>query len=716
MSGENEQRRTLLLVEDEAIIAAAEAAQLRRNGFAVAVVYDGESAVAAVQGGTAVDLILMDINLGAGMDGPEAARRILETYDIPIVFLSSHTEPEVVTRTEAITSYGYVVKDSGETVLLASIRMAFRLHEAKRRLKERERILQESEERFSLFMKYFPGAAFIKDRGGKVLFANPFLQELFGWGENVGKLTQELLPQPFADRMVEDDRRALEEGCITVSELVQDHLGRERIFDTYKFAIPGNLGGMMLGGISVETTERIRMEDALRESEARHRALLQALPDLIFQIRRDGTVLAFSGPEHILFTTPGAIVGNSISRLLPQDLARTTMEKIERALCDGEVQILSYSGVSTDGTPRTFEARMAAYTADEVLIIVHDISEYIRAGEEARETMNKFLSLYNNMSEGVALHELIRDQAGRPVNYRIIETNPQYERILGIRQADILGRTADQAYGTPAPPYLEEYAGVVESGRPHCFETYFPPLDKFFSISVSPWLHDGFATIFTDITARRRAEEALARAAEEKALHYRELQHRVKNSLTMIRSLIELEMSQAESAAVQGVLKELRDRIHSLSTLYTILGQSGAVREIRLDQYLPMLTASLLQSYTESQHRLEVRQEYEPVTVAVSRAATIGIIVNEVVTNSLKYAFADGRHGTLAIALRRPEPGLLLLEIHDNGIGLPEHVIPHRSAGRGMQLVQMLAGQLAGAVEFCRHQGTLFRLQFPVQP
>jgi DNA-binding NarL/FixJ family response regulator len=87
----------------------------------------GEGALTVTDSVNGINLILMDIDLGDGMDGTEAAEIILSRHDIPLVFLSSHTEPEIVRKTDGITSYGYIVKNSGETVLLASIKMAFRL-------------------------------------------------------------------------------------------------------------------------------------------------------------------------------------------------------------------------------------------------------------------------------------------------------------------------------------------------------------------------------------------------------------------------------------------------------------------------------------------------------------------------------------------------------------------------------------------------------------
>ncbi len=129
--------RSILLVEDDDITATLEQRILERYGFAVSRARNGEEAIAASRNNP-FDLVLMDIDLGSGMDGTEAAREILSHRDIPLVFLSSHTEPEVVLKTEGITSYGYIVKNSGETVLLASIKMAFRLFDSRRKEKEKE--------------------------------------------------------------------------------------------------------------------------------------------------------------------------------------------------------------------------------------------------------------------------------------------------------------------------------------------------------------------------------------------------------------------------------------------------------------------------------------------------------------------------------------------------------------------------------------------------
>lgn len=124
--------RTILLVEDEALIALAEAMTFERHGYRVIKATTGEQAVELAVNDLEIELVLMDINLGPGIDGTQAAQMVLAARELPIVFLSSHTEPEVVEKTEKITSYGYIVKNSGETVLTTSVKMAFRLFESRK--------------------------------------------------------------------------------------------------------------------------------------------------------------------------------------------------------------------------------------------------------------------------------------------------------------------------------------------------------------------------------------------------------------------------------------------------------------------------------------------------------------------------------------------------------------------------------------------------------
>ena len=149
--------KTILVVEDEALIALNQEAILTKNGYRVITAYDGEKAVRAVSE-AAIDLILMDIDLGKGkMDGTEAAEIILRDRELPIIFLTSHSEKEMVDKVKGITRYGYVLKNAGEFVLLEAITMAFELFRSFLAIQEKERqlelALKESEWKYQFLLK-----------------------------------------------------------------------------------------------------------------------------------------------------------------------------------------------------------------------------------------------------------------------------------------------------------------------------------------------------------------------------------------------------------------------------------------------------------------------------------------------------------------------------------------------------------------------------------
>ena len=135
----NPDHKLILLVEDEVILA-----------------HSGEEAIETFKANPGIDLIIMDIDLGKGIDGTEVAKLILDDYDVPILFLSNHLEPEIVEKTEKITSYGYVVKNSSITVLDASIKMAFKLFDAKMSEKSKENKILERE-KYNQIQKYGTG-------------------------------------------------------------------------------------------------------------------------------------------------------------------------------------------------------------------------------------------------------------------------------------------------------------------------------------------------------------------------------------------------------------------------------------------------------------------------------------------------------------------------------------------------------------------------------
>jgi len=183
-------QKTILLVEDDAIIALSEMKQLKDYGYSVIVAHNGEIAVEKVKTNPeSIDLVLMDIDLGSGIDGTQAAGEILRDNDIPILFLSSHTEPEIVNRTENLTSYGYVVKSAGITVLDASIKMAFKLYDARKKLIIHNKKIEIQKVELNCFENRYrrlfetakDGILILDPKNGCIVDVNPFLTEMLGY-------------------------------------------------------------------------------------------------------------------------------------------------------------------------------------------------------------------------------------------------------------------------------------------------------------------------------------------------------------------------------------------------------------------------------------------------------------------------------------------------------------------------------------------------------
>lgn len=144
----------------------------------------------------------------------------------------------------------------------------------------------------------------------------------------------------------------------------------------------------------------------------------------------------------------------------------------------------------------------------------HQIEEIAKKEQELRASQERFHSLYANMMDGAAIHELKIDQNGKPEEYIITEINPAFEKHLGISRDRAVGKTSREVYGVESPPFLETYARVVQTGEPEVFETFFPPLRKYFQIAVYCPAAGTFATIFEDITKRKLAEETLRESEE----------------------------------------------------------------------------------------------------------------------------------------------------------------------------------------------------------
>jgi PAS domain S-box-containing protein len=267
--------------------------------------------------------------------------------------------------------------------------------------KRAEAALVESEQRFSVFMDHLPACAFIKDGTGRVLFANKYLQELFGWEQAGGKLTDELLPADIAEQMMADDWKALKEGPIFRQEQVTDVHGAERFFDTYKFPISTGSSSSLLGGIAVDVTERKLAIEALQESEHKYRVLIDTTDTGYVILDADGRVCD-ANQEYARISghsDPRQILGRCVTEWTAEHDRARNAGKIGECLEKGWVRHLTIDHVMDGGSLTPIEinaAVMKTMDGKRIVALCRDITERKLAQEE-REKLEARLSHAHKM-------------------------------------------------------------------------------------------------------------------------------------------------------------------------------------------------------------------------------------------------------------------------------------------------------------------------------
>jgi len=213
-----------------------------------------------------------------------------------------------------------------------------------------------------------------------------------------------------------------------------------------------------------------------------------------------------------------------------------------------------------------------------------------------------------------------------------------------------------------------------------------------------------------DVTYRVELEKKLHEAIEQKEVLFRELQHRIKNSFMMISGLFSMEIDKAESDETRTAMTQMRARVASISSLYSMLRAADTSTHVMADEYIRLLVESLLMD-----GHVRANHDLEPVEISARMISPLGIIINEMVTNSLKYAFNDGRMGAIHVSLRRTPDDRLHLKISDNGPGFPPGFTPAQSKGLGTQLIEMLAEQLGGTPLWSSKDGLSMEIMVPIR-
>lgn len=428
----------------------------------------------------------------------------------------------------------------------------------------------------------------------------------------------------------------------------------------------------------------------------------------------------------------------SLRRGLTEYVLRTgqpllaTKEDIEELISQGEIELIGtipqvWLGVPLKISERTigvmalqsYDERVTYSEEDKAMLqlISEDVALAIDRKKKEAELAEKehFLSnIFSSLQDGLSVldHE-----------FNIISVNPVMERWYQ-ESMPLEGKKCYEAYhGRQYPCETCPTRQTLDTGLPAMKVVPYHPagcvVKGWLEVFTSPLIDQktgaisGVIEYVRDITSRKKAEDQLRESLEEKDILLRELHHRVKNNMQVISSLLNLQVNHVAEPAAKEIFRETQRRIRSMALVHEQLYQSASLSRVNFASYLKQLSSHLFQSCGVSTYRVSLDLEIEDLDLEVNTAIPLGMIFNELLTNSLKHAFPQERKGKIKVILRQLEGSKALLAVIDNGIGLPSDFSLENSTTLGLQIVHTLVNQVRAEITIEPGPGASFRIIFP---
>ncbi len=333
------------------------------------------------------------------------------------------------------------------------------------------------------------------------------------------------------------------------------------------------------------------------------------------------------------------------------------------------------------------------------------ISDRKQAQEALQESESRFKSYVENAPDGI----LVTNDNG---NY--VDVNPAACEILGYTRSELLKMNLKDVI---APEELEigrEHFNTVVNTGSAAGEMQFVRkngIKRYWTIDAVKLTNTRFLGFVKDITDRKLVEKQIKQSLDEKSVLLKEIHHRVKNNLQVMRSLISLQTRYEKSQAFCDSATELSNRILSMALVHEQLYQSDNLADINFKSYIMTLCDEILASLFRKD--IDIQLDLEDIKLDIERSVPLGLIINELVTNAVKHAFPDDKTGKIKLFLSK-EDKKGVLSICDNGQGIPENVNLDKPKSLGLELVRILTRQLDGELKFHRKSGTKVTISFPI--
>jgi len=456
-------------------------------------------------------------------------------------------------------------------------------------------------------------------------------------------------------------------------------------------------------------SEYKQIEEELRESEAFNFALFQYNPFETIVVDREGRVIKINMPKRKSgdrLPTVGDMMYKDYAARHEIDMHAELMECL-RSGKTKRFPELKYGKKFLNITIASFP-KGAIITSQDVT--QHKKAE--KALKKERDKSQKYLDIV-----GCMIVVINTNQKVSLINKRGIE-------ILGYKREEVVGKNwFDSFLPKEVREEVRMFFKKLMIGEIKPVESFENPvLTKSGKKKIIAWnntiLKDeqgkiiGTLSSGKDVTEQRKAEEKLKSSLKEKEVLLREIHHRVKNNMQIISSLLRLQSRQIKDEKTLDMFSMSQNRIRSMALIHESLYKSKNLARIDFYDYVSKLTTHLFSMYRVGIGTINLKVELKDVYLDINKAIPCGLVISELVSNSLKHAFPGARKGEIAVRMKTDERGKQTLIVKDTGVGFPEGLDFRETESLGMQLVTDLVKQLKGTIELKKIKGTEFKIVF----
>ena len=671
------------------------------------------------------DLILIDIQHNRKTDGIDVATRIKD-LDIPVVYLTTYPNEFDINNIHSTDPYGFINKPYDKNELKYTIELALYKNEISRKLKaseEKYRRLAENS-RDMIYSMTVPD--------GKYLYVNKSAETITGYSLDEFYNSKRLLVNSIHPDFRNYYKKTWEQllnGIIppTYEYKIITKSGKERWLNQRNSLIKDDNGKpIIIEGTVTDVTEHKNAEEELRkrvlEFRLEYKKLLRAQRVAEIGIWENNltnndlhwteemyTILGFDPNEPVNL--------DDVTKIFPPEELKRFQEAVQSAINDNIPYSIDYKIIRSDGSVR----------------YIHDEGQIIRDDSGAAKTM---FGTTQDITHRKNIEKSLKESESKFRN--LIETTPDMiweidkEGIftyISPQSTDILGYTPQEVLGKNMfsfidPDAIERVRKIFTTHKEKDFSrinTLEVPAYRRDGTGITLEIRsvkasdnkdnlDGFQGIARDITDRNIATNLLKTTIKEKDILLQEIHHRVKNNMQIISSLLNLQITYLDDNEAVNLLKESQNRVRSMAIIHEKLYQSNDFTKINLTEYINSLVNGLFYSYSIKNHINSII-DVDDVELNIETAVPIGLILNELVSNSLKHGFPDGK-GEVFIKLKTVEDKYEM-SVSDNGIGFPEDLDFRNTDSLGLQLINNLVNQIDGEIKLIRNHGTEFRIIFP---